>query len=402
LQKKAALARHNKGAPQATHESHITLGDLKIECAVLDDGRRVISERAMTKAFGGRRGGSHWKRIKEGGANLPVYLSATNFLPFIDSGLGDALTSPILYKTKNGNIANGLEASLLPKVCNVFLKARDADSLHKAQIPMSAQAGFIMRGLAGVGIVALISEATGYQRERANDALSRILEAFVAKELYPWVKTFPDDFYAQLFRLLGLTYPAENVKRPQYFGHLTNDIIYKRLAPAVLDELKSTTPKTPKGRLKSHYQVRVTTDLGHPKLREHLASVVTAMKLSKDYNDFRVKLDLIHPRYDETMLWTSWRMSQKTTASGYDFSTTLSRSLPCDLFAPLRCHVLGMLSSTLYAKCLGVKGLYNRQTHSLPSQAQLCLRRVIYPLDAETCASTALWGKEAVSAAGGT
>jgi hypothetical protein len=95
-------------------------------------------------------------------------------------------------------------------------------------------------------------------------------------------------------------------------------------------------------------------------------------------------------------------MSQKTTASGYDFSTTLSRSLPCDLFAPLRCHVLGMLSSTLYAKCLGVKGLYNRQTHSLPSQAQLCLRRVIYPLDAETCASTALWGKEAVSAAGGT
>jgi hypothetical protein len=302
IAKKAALARHNKGAPQATHESHITLGDLKIECAVLDDGRRVISERAMTKAFGGRRGGSHWKRIKEGGANLPVYLSATNFLPFIDSGLGDALTSPILYKTKNGNIANGLEASLLPKVCNVFLKARDADSLHKAQIPMSAQADIIMRGLAEVGIVALIDEATGYQRERANDALSRILEAFVAKELQPWVKTFPDDFYAQLFRLRGLTYPAENVKRPQYFGHLTNDIIYKRLAPAVLDELKSTTPKTPKGRLKSHYHRHLTTDLGHPKLREHLASVVTAMKLSKDYNDFRVKLDLIHPRYDETMV----------------------------------------------------------------------------------------------------
>lgn len=33
-------------------------------------------------------------RNAESGANLPVYLSANNFLPFIDNGLGEALISP--------------------------------------------------------------------------------------------------------------------------------------------------------------------------------------------------------------------------------------------------------------------------------------------------------------------
>ena len=40
----------------------------------------------------------------------------------------------------------------------------------------------------------------------------------------------------------------------------------------------------------------------HPKLRQHLASVTTIMKLSDEYSDFEVKLDRVHPRYDES-LW---------------------------------------------------------------------------------------------------
>ena len=34
---------------------------------------------------------------------------------------------------------------------------------------------------------------------------------------------FPPDFYRELFRLRNLPYPASTVKRPQYFGHYTND-----------------------------------------------------------------------------------------------------------------------------------------------------------------------------------
>jgi hypothetical protein len=39
---------------------------------------------------------------------------------------------------------------------------------------------------------------------------------------------------------------------------------------------------------------------GHTKMREHLASVTTIMKLSDEYEDFEAKLDRVHPRYDET------------------------------------------------------------------------------------------------------
>jgi hypothetical protein len=43
-------------------------------------------------------------------------------------------------------------------------------------------------------------------------------------------------------------------------------------------------------------------DFGHPKLREHLASVITIMKLSKDYDtDFMEKLNRIHPGWDKTL-----------------------------------------------------------------------------------------------------
>jgi hypothetical protein len=301
IAKAAAATRWAGPLPQALHEAVIKLGDLEVECAVLEDERRVISERAMTRAFGGKRGGSHWKRAKEGGANLPVYLSAKNFLPHISSELALALNSPIKYRTESGVIANGLDAALLPQVCDVFLKARDANELHIKQVPLAVQADIIMRGLATVGIIALIDEATGYQRSRANDALAAILEKFIAKELRPWVHTFPDEFYAELFRLRGLDYPKDTVKRPQYFGHLTNDIIYSRLAPGVRKELKDVTPRAPSGRHTHQLHRRLTSDLGHPKLREHLASVLTAMQLSNDYDDFIAKLDRVKPRYGETL-----------------------------------------------------------------------------------------------------
>lgn len=45
--------------------------------------------------------------MKRGGAELPVYLSAENFKPFITSELATALTAPILYYTKSGAEAQG-------------------------------------------------------------------------------------------------------------------------------------------------------------------------------------------------------------------------------------------------------------------------------------------------------
>jgi hypothetical protein len=173
--------------------------------------------------------------------------------------------------------------------------------LRKSQTPASDAAEILVRGLARTGIIALVDEVTGYQEVRAKNDLAKILEAYVAKELQPWVQTFPTDYYREMFRLRGLEFPHSTVRRPQYFGSLTNDIVYKRLAPGVLEELKRVQVRSASGRPKHKLFQKLTTNIGYPKLREHMGSVVTLMKLSKNWDDFRLKLDQIHPRIGDTI-----------------------------------------------------------------------------------------------------
>jgi hypothetical protein len=259
----------------------------------------------MATAFGPVTGG--WQMRKRASSEhagvLPPFLVASSLNSFISHELRTLVSSPRKYRDpRGGPIRIGFDATLLPTLCEVWLKARDAKALTKIQGPVADRADILMRGLAHTGIIALVDEATGYQRDRAKDALAKILEAFVAKELQPWVQTFPTDYYAELFRLRGLDYLNDSVKRPQYFGTLTNDIVYKRLAPGVLEELKRVTPKNEAGRHKQKLFQRLTTNVGYPKLREHLGGVIAAMKLSNTYLDFIEKLDRLYPRYGETML----------------------------------------------------------------------------------------------------
>ena len=297
IARKAAQARWTKGLPEAMYVGEIEVGDAKLGCAVLENSERVLTQSDMMRALGRARQ-AKGRGFYDADVNLPAFLTAKNLKPFVSDDL-HVSSSQIKFKFPSGAIAFGYRADLLPKVCEVYLKARDANALVPQQAHIAVQADILMRGLAAVGIVALVDEATGYEKVRKRNALAEILEKFIAKELQPWIKTFPDDYYEELFRLRGLN-ASDITKRPQYFGHLTNDIIYKRLAPAVLEELKKTVPKDSLGRPKHHLHRRLTPELGHPKLREHMASVLTAMKLSDDYDDFLSKLDRVHPRYNET------------------------------------------------------------------------------------------------------
>ncbi|MCX5646752.1 MAG: P63C domain-containing protein [Phycisphaerae bacterium] len=295
-----------KTLPKATHEGPLHIksptGELTIDCAVLDDGTRVLSERAFSRALNAVRGGSQYRKRGrlEAGGDLPIYLAVKELNPHIDNDLRLAASKPIVYLTKSsGTPANGIDAKLIPVVCNVWLKARDAGGLSDRQKQVAAQADILMRGLATVGIIALVDEATGYQEDREKDALAKILEAFVAKELRPWVYTFPVDYYREMYRLRGLQYPPTKANRmPRYFGILTNDVVYARLAPGVLEELRRLTERDNKGRLKTHLHRRLTEDVGHPKLLTHLGSVTALMKVvaAGDWDGYIKLLDQHYPR----------------------------------------------------------------------------------------------------------
>ena len=217
-------------------------------------------------------------------------------------GLVARANSPIRFiPPHGGNPADGYEATILPDICAVLINAQQQGKLGKHREHLAERAAILQHGFATLGIIALVDEATGYQDYRPRDALARILEKFVAKELRPWVKTFPAEFYKQIFRLNGWEY-AENCGRPGVIGHWTNNIVYKRLAPGVWGELKRLTPRTPSGDFKNKLFQRLTEDFGHPKLREHLTGVVMLMKYSPDWQIFMDRLDREFPQWGETLL----------------------------------------------------------------------------------------------------
>lgn len=298
LGKKGAEARWSGGIKTATHgdaDHPLKIGNIEIPCYVLEDETRVLSQRGVVGGLGMKYGS------RAGGADrLTSFLQGKALSPYVPNELLALIDAPIKFRhSGGGNLAYGYPATILADICDVVLAARKAGALQKQQEHIADQCEILLRGFARVGIIALVDEATGFQRDRTRDALARILEAFVAKEIQPWVKTFPNEYYAQLFRLRGLEYDAASVKRPQYFGTLTNDIVYKRLAPGVLAELKKVIPRTESGRRKAALSQALTRNVGYPKLREHLGAAVAFMKLSRDYLDFIDKMDTFYPRYGE-------------------------------------------------------------------------------------------------------
>lgn len=298
IARKAAAARYGNLREAISREGVVKVGGSELQCYVLDDETRVLARASFVKAIG-RTGKVKGGRRFDEEFQTPVFLTAENLKPFFPKDL-EHNSKPILFTDGDSQMI-GYRAELLPDVCDIFADAERAGALRKNQLHIAAACRLLSRGLTRVGIIGLIDEATGYQHTRAANALAKILETYIAKELQPWVHTFGNEFYQQLFRLRGLDYSKDTVKRPQYFGHLTNDIIYRRLAPGVLEELKKTEPKLPSGKRRGTIHQRLTPDHGHPKLREHLASVTTIMALSDDYNDFKVKLNRRHPPFNENL-----------------------------------------------------------------------------------------------------
>lgn len=297
--KKAAAARWADNIKQATHGSDdhpLKIGDIEIPCYVLDDETRVLSQRGLVVGglgitYGTRAGGA-------GADRLTNFLQGKVLSPFVSSELLALIQNPIKFRhSGGGNLAYGYPATVLADICDVVLSARRAGVLQKQQEHIADRCEILVRGFARVGIIALVDEATGFQKDRAKDALSRILEAFIAKELQPWLRTFPADFYQEMFRLRDMDYTTAKVQKPRYFGVLTNDIVYDRLAPGVLDELKKANPRDEATGRRKHKNFQwLTSNVGYPKLREHLGAVIATMKLSSDWHDFKAKLDKNYPR----------------------------------------------------------------------------------------------------------
>lgn len=287
---KEALVRASHGSP----DRPLVIGDLSIPCYVLEDGRRVLSLGGMVRALGMSIGGAGGGQ----GDRLGKFLAGKTISSFVSNDLTNRMKDQIirLRSPTGGVIATGYEATILPDICDAVLAAREAGKLLGSQEHIAKQAETLVRGLARVGIIALVDEATGYQEVRDRKALEDILNKYISEDLRKWTPTFPDEYFTGIFRLKNWKTPSFPTARPGVMAHYTNDIVYLRLAPGVLSELQQRNPLDEHGRRKHKHFQHLTGDYGHPKLKEHLGDVVVLMKASNSWPEFRRLLERVKPR----------------------------------------------------------------------------------------------------------
>lgn len=275
-----------KDVPKATHYGKLRFGDIEVDCAVLEDGRSIITETSLFSLFGMRRKG----RVKiEGSENVefPRFLNSKSLQEHIPDCLRGRTASFDICLPKGGK-AYAYDANTVTQILKVYYNAHKAGSLQKNQIPIAITAEIILMALADTGLVALIHESTGFQKEREIDALQQLFSKFIAKELQPWVRRFPATFFDHMKRMYSL---AEMKRTPAFVGHLINRWIYAELSPEIHEELKRLNPVTEAGHRKHRHHQFLTQDIGCPALDRQIQKVITLMSVSDCREDFERLLE---------------------------------------------------------------------------------------------------------------
>src|SRR4029077_8021197 len=182
---------------KAEYEGDLVLREVKLPSAVLNDGTRVLRQREFLLGMGrnqdfhGSQDDNNIILVK-----LPVFLTAQNLEPFITKEMRQRAI-PLEYRTKQGEKTWGYDATLLADVCDVYLDAQEAGVLRENQQHIAKRCLTLSRGFMRIGIIALVDEATGYQRARSIGELREKLAQLIMEEPTPTDKRRRD-----LLRLL--------------------------------------------------------------------------------------------------------------------------------------------------------------------------------------------------------
>lgn len=279
IAKKAAAKRWAKSEtataelPYSMFRGTLSIGQLELECHVLSDGRRAFTQREMVRILsGGRESG-----------NLQRYLERN---PLIDN---DLESGPIIeFRIPGSNvIARGYEATMLVEICDKYLEAWEKGLLRKNQYSLVKQSEIVIRSCAKVGIIALVDEATGYQKYRAKQELQLKFQAFIADEMQEWALMFPQEFWLELARLEGVKYSPQN--RPLRWGRYIMMFVYDAIDKDIGRELRKKNPN-PHFKKNHHQWLK---QFGREKVNNQIQKVIAIMQLCDDMDDFKRKFNRV-------------------------------------------------------------------------------------------------------------
>jgi hypothetical protein len=282
--------------PTTKRPGELTIGKWMTPCYVLSNDLRVLSQRFLMEILE-IKGRSHI-----GGERLLGFLrhkAFENSTMFREISL--AILEPVKFISPNGGLSYGYTGDTIVDYCRLILEARRSGLFEGENFRIVALAAeAFVASVAKVGIVALIDEATGHQEHRERDDLQRHLERYLKREFAAWAKRFPDEFYMELFRLRGWEWRGMKINRPQCVGTYTNDIVYSRLTPGLLEELQKLNPSNENGLRHHKHHQHLTFDVGHPQLQQHLYAVLAMMRAANSWGPFIRMLDLAFPRIGDT------------------------------------------------------------------------------------------------------
>jgi hypothetical protein len=259
-------------SPFAKWRGQIDLGGDELDVYVLDTGERVISIRAAIKSISGADSG-----------NLGNYIGVSGLKSFLNS---DLILGELLEFSIPGTqfLGRGMTTEHFELICRGYVQALyEGAPLTDRQREIAIKCAVLTAGLTRTGLDALIDEATGYQHERAEDALQVKLRLFIAEELRAWEKTFPDELWEEFGRLTNWQGPLNS--RPKYWGKLVIELIYDTLDPDVAKFLRDNRP--PPG---VRWHQNLTENYGARQLVSRCYEVVGLAKSCETMGELRKKV----------------------------------------------------------------------------------------------------------------
>lgn len=280
IAQKGALARW--GAKAIRRGNFKEQFGIDVDCYVLDDPGKtaVISQRGMAIALGLERGG---------GAALPRLVSRKNMEPYISAETREKLEKPIIFQMGDavpqlrGQKVFGYDVTMLIDVCNAVLKAEGDGKLRSTQWQLAKQAHIIVNASAKLGIKALVYALAGYDPTREE-----VIEAFkhyVREEAREYEREFPQQLYAEWYRLYQLQKPAKG--RPWKAKHLTIDHVYHPLARSngkILKLAREQRQSSVDGQNDKLHQF--LSEIGVKALRTHLGQILGIARISKSQLEY--------------------------------------------------------------------------------------------------------------------
>jgi len=176
----------DKKIPKIWGKGPVKVWNVEIECYILEDGTSVLNKGKMMTAIG-----RSWKGSSR--TDRPNFIGAVNIQPFISSELEEMLGG-ITFLDGTKEIA-GYHSDILPLVCDVYLRAREAGVLTASQLPIAQTCELLVRAFSRVGFRAVIYEQLGYEKIKQPEVYRMLVESYMAEEVRRWAKEFPDEFF---------------------------------------------------------------------------------------------------------------------------------------------------------------------------------------------------------------